>query len=57
MKTGLAVAALLMFVSFLGGCAAGGTSSGGSYGGARCLSRPDNSGTQPLFYLFCIQSS
>jgi hypothetical protein len=56
MKTGLVVAALLALVVVVGGCATGGASSG-SYGGARCLSRPDTSGTQPMFYLLCIQSS
>jgi hypothetical protein len=55
MKTGLALGSLLLAVLVLGGCASGAPS--GASGGARCLSRPDTSGTQPLFYLFCIQSS
>jgi hypothetical protein len=52
--------ALLLAASALGGCASGSTATTGrtpdSTGGSRCLSRPDTSGTQPLFYLFCIQS-
>jgi hypothetical protein len=47
---------LLLGLLVLGGCVSG-APSGPSSGGARCLSRPDTSGTQPLFYLFCIQSS
>jgi hypothetical protein len=56
MKNRLAFGALLFAVLVLGGCVSG-TPSGASSGGARCLSRPDTSGTQPLFYLICIQSS
>jgi len=44
---------LLLLGLALGGCASGGPSGGG----ARCLSRPDNSGTQPLIYLLCIQQT
>ena len=56
MKTPLALASLLLLLLAAGGCASGAPSGGGSQG-ARCLSRPDTSGTQPLFYFFCIQSS
>ena len=55
MKRGLACGALLLAVLILAGCASGPPSRAPS-GGARCLSRPDASGTQPLFYLICIQS-
>ena len=56
MKNGLVSGALLLALLVLGGCVSS-APSGGSSGGARCLSRPDTSGTQPLFYLICIQSS
>ena len=56
MKNGLALGMLLLALLVLGGCVSG-APSGPSTGGARCLSRPDHSGTQPLFYLFCVQSS
>jgi hypothetical protein len=56
MKNGLVFGALLLALLGLGGCVSG-APSGSSTGGARCLSRPDTSGTQPLFYIFCIQSS
>ena len=56
MKNGLVLPSLLVAALVLGGCVSG-APSGASSGGARCLSRPDNSGTQPLFYLICIQSS
>jgi len=56
MKTPLALASLLLLLLAAGGCASTAPSSTGSQG-VRCLSRPDTSGTQPLFYLFCIQSS
>jgi hypothetical protein len=56
MKNGLVFGALLLALLVLGGCVSG-APSGASPGGARCLSRPDTSGTQPLFYLFCIQTS
>ena len=55
MKNGLAFGSLLLAVLVLGGCVSG-APSGASPGGVRCLSRPDPSGTQPLFYLLCIQS-
>jgi hypothetical protein len=59
MKPALACGVLLLAALILAaGCASGppsGASSAG--GGARCLSRPDTSGTQPLFYLFCVQSN
>ena len=55
MKRGVALGSLLLAVVVLGGCVSG-APSGASSGGARCLSRPDTSGTQPLFYLICIQS-
>jgi len=58
MKSGLACGIVLLAVLVLAGCASGpssGTSS--ASGGARCLSRPDTSGTQPLIYLFCIQTN
>ena len=56
MKPGLACGALILAALILAGCVSG-PASGASAGGARCLSRPDTSGTQPLFYLFCIQSN
>jgi hypothetical protein len=56
MKRCFALASLLLGLLFLGGCVSGATS-GGSASGARCLGRPDNSGTQPMIYLLCIQSS
>lgn len=59
MKNRLALGALGLVLLVLGGCAAGGPSRAGSSpaGSARCLGRPDTSGTQPLIYLLCIQSS
>jgi hypothetical protein len=54
MKRALWVVPLLMLGLVLGGCVSGAPS--GSGGGARCLNRPDNSGTQPLIYLLCIQT-
>ena len=56
MKPGLACGALILAAVILAGCVSG-PASGASTAGARCLSRPDTSGTQPLFYLFCIQSN
>jgi hypothetical protein len=57
MKTRLALASLLLLLLAAGGCASGAPSSSGSGSpGARCLSRPDLSGTQPMFYFLCIQS-
>ena len=55
MKTRLALASLLLLVLAAGGCASAPPRGGGPQG-ARCLSRPDTSGTQPLFYFICIQS-
>jgi len=58
MKNGLVFGTLLLALLVLGGCASGAPSpSSAPSGGVRCLSRPDTSGTQPLFYLFCMQSS
>ena len=57
MKNTLARGALLLAAVILAGCASGPPSSGTASSGARCLSRPDASGTQPLFYLFCIQTN
>ena len=54
MKNGLVWGALLLVVLVLAGCVSGGS---GSSGGAKCLSRPDPSGTQPLIYLLCIQTN
>lgn len=56
MKSPLTLAALLLLLLAAGGCASGAPGGAGSQG-VRCLSRPDTSGTQPLFYFFCIQSS
>ncbi len=55
MKRRLAIVSLLLVALALGGCVSGAPSGAGS-GGARCLSRPDTSGTQPLIYLLCIQT-
>jgi hypothetical protein len=55
MKRALTVVPLLLLTLALGGCVSGAPSGGGA-GGARCLSRPDTSGTQPLIYLLCIQT-
>lgn len=61
MKSPLAVGALLLALLIVGGCANGASSSASrtssSGGSARCLSRPDTSGTQPLIYLFCVQTN
>ena len=58
MKNGLACGLALLAALVLAGCASGPPSSAAaSSGGARCLSRPDSSGTQPLIYLFCIQTN
>ena len=57
MKNALACGALLLAVLILAGCASGPPPSRASAGGARCLSRPDASGTQPLIYIFCIQTN
>jgi hypothetical protein len=57
MKRGLACGTVLLVALIVAGCASGPPSAGGSSGGARCLSRPDPSGTQPLIYLFCIQTN
>ena len=56
MKWALAIVALLLLGLAVSGCASGGAPTGGGAGGARCLSRPDTSGTQPLIYLLCIQT-
>jgi len=56
MKPGLACGVLLLAGLLLAGCASGSPPRTSS-GGARCLSRPDTSGTQPLIYLFCIQTN
>ena len=48
---------LLVALVLAAGCASGPASGASAGGGARCLSRPDPSGTQPLFYLFCVQSN
>jgi hypothetical protein len=55
MKRRLALVSLVLSLFVLGGCASG-APSGGASGPARCLGRPDNSGTQPLIYILCIQS-
>ena len=55
MKRGSVIVSLLLLALVLGGCVSGAPSGGGA-GGARCLSRPDTSGTQPLIYLMCIQT-
>ena len=59
MKNRFASGALVLVLLVLGGCATGGPPRSGSSpaGSARCLGRPDTSGTQPLIYLLCIQSS
>jgi hypothetical protein len=57
MKLGLAGGAALLAALIFTGCASGPPPSSASAGGARCLSRPDPSGTQPLIYLFCIQTN
>ena len=57
MKRGLACGALLLALLFFAGCASSPPPARASSGGARCLSHPDSSGTQPLFYLFCIQTN
>jgi hypothetical protein len=60
MKRPWLLGVVLFAVALAGGCVSGGgTSSKASSGGAsaHCLSRPDPSGTQPLFYLLCIQSN
>jgi hypothetical protein len=58
MKPALACGVLLLAALVLAaGCASGPSSGASAGGGARCLSRPDTSGTQPLFYLFCVQSN
>jgi hypothetical protein len=56
MKPGLACGVLLFAALLLAGCATG-SSPRASSSGARCLSRPDTSGTQPLIYLFCVQTN
>jgi hypothetical protein len=55
MKRRLTVAALLLFGLAASGCTGAGLGGGGA--SDRCLSRPDNSGTQPMFYLFCVQQA
>ena len=55
MKSRLALASLLLLLLAASGCASAPRGAGSP--GVRCLGRPDTSGTQPLFYLFCIQSS
>jgi hypothetical protein len=57
MKTPFACGVLLLAGFFLAGCATSPPPPRASSGSARCLSRPDTSGTQPLFYLFCIQTN
>ena len=54
MKNGLACGVVLLAALLVAGCASGPPSGAG---GARCLSRPDPSGTQPLIYLLCIQTN
>ena len=55
MKRLLTLAALLLLGLAASGCAGAGPGGGGA--SDRCLSRPDNSGTQPMFYLLCIQQT
>ena len=57
MKPALACGVALIAALILAGCASGPPSSGAASGGARCLSRPDPSGTQPLIYIFCVQTN
>jgi hypothetical protein len=57
MKNALAHGALVLAAVILAGCASGPPPSGTASSAARCLSRPDASGTQPLIYLFCIQTN
>jgi hypothetical protein len=58
MKPGLACGVVLLAGLILAGCASSPPPrSSASSGGARCLSRPDTSGTQPLIYLFCVQTN
>jgi hypothetical protein len=57
MKPPLACGGVLLAALILAGCASGPPPSRASTGNARCLSRPDSSGTQPLIYLLCIQTN
>ena len=58
MKRGFVCGALLLAGLIFAGCASSPSPPPRtSSGGARCLSRPDTTGTQPLFYLFCIQTN
>jgi len=58
MKRGFVCGVLLLAALIFAGCASSSSPPPRtSSGGARCLSRPDTSGTQPLFYLFCVQTN
>jgi hypothetical protein len=56
MKRVLLCGALVLAALCAGGCMVMGASSGSSPGTPRCMSHPDPSGTQPLIYLFCVQT-
>jgi hypothetical protein len=59
MKILLLLGTVLLAALTLGGCVSSSSSAPATRpsAGAHCLSRPDTSGTQPLFYLLCIQSN
>lgn len=56
MKRRLMLAALLLLGLAASGCVGAGPGGGGPTG-TRCQGRPDSSGTQPLFYLLCIEQT
>jgi len=57
MKRGLACGTVLLAVLTFAGCTTAPPPPRASSGGARCLGRPDSSGTQPLIYILCIQTN
>jgi hypothetical protein len=57
MKPGLVCGTALLAGLLLAGCASSPPPRSSASTGARCLSRPDTSGTQPLIYLFCVQTN
>ena len=57
MNPPLVCGTVLLAVLTFAGCATAVPPPRASSGSARCLSRPDSSGTQPLIYLMCIQTN
>jgi hypothetical protein len=59
MKNAFAGGIILLAALAVAGCASGQPSQASSFrgGGSRCPGPADSSGSQPLFYLLCIQTN